>query len=85
MDTMTANMKASMGGYGGAVKTAGTYSSLNCCAIKALEDSVVTATGNIDDFTSVTILGGDTIPGEFTQVIVTSGKVILYDNVNISP
>jgi hypothetical protein len=80
MNTEKSNIKASMGGYGGIVKTTGTTTG-NFCAIKALEDSVITAVGEIEGLTSVTILGGDTIPGEFTSVTVTSGTVILYNNV----
>lgn len=80
MNSSYVNIKASMGGYGGSVKSAGTYEG-NFCAIKAMEDSVVTATGNIEDLTTLTILGGDVVPGEFTEVVVTSGKVILYNNI----
>ena len=80
MNTEKVNVKASMGGFGGVVKTTGITTG-NFCAIKALEDSVITAIGNIEDLTSITILGGDTIPGEFTSVTVTSGTVILYYNV----
>jgi hypothetical protein len=80
MNTEKVNIKASMGGFGGIVKTTGTTTG-NFCAIKALEDSIVTAIGNITDLTSTTILGGDIIPGEFTSVEVTSGTVILYYSV----
>jgi len=82
MNTFKVNTKASMGGYGGAVKSAGTYEG-NYCAIKAMEDSVVTAVGNIEDLTSLTILGGDVVLGEFTEVVITSGKVILYNNIDV--
>jgi hypothetical protein len=80
VNTSQANIRASMGGYGGTVRTAGTYTG-KFCAIKAMEDSVVTATGNITGLTSLTILGGDVVPGEFTSVTVASGKVILYYNI----
>ena len=72
------SLRCSMGEFGGAVRAAGTYNG-NFCCIKALEDSVVTASGNINGLTAVTILGGDNVPGTFSQVIVVSGKVILYD------
>ena len=80
MITEKANVKASMGGYGGEIHTSGTHEG-NYCAIKALSNSVVTVTGNISGFTSITILGGDCVPGEFTSVTVTSGTVILYYNI----
>lgn len=76
-----ANIKGSMGGYGGEIQSTGTHNG-NYCAIKALETSTVTVTGNISGFTSIPILGGDCVPGEFTSVTVTSGKVILYYSVS---
>jgi hypothetical protein len=80
MNTPKVNLKASMGGYGGLILSSGTQTG-NFCVIKALEDSVITAIGNIDGLTSITLLGGDHIPGEFTSVTLTSGKVILYHNI----
>ena len=80
MNTAKVNLKASMGGYGGYIKSIGTYNG-NYCDIKALENSVVTAIGNLEGFTNITVFGGDNIPGEFTQVTVISGKVILYNNI----
>lgn len=81
METPKVNIKASMVGYGGKIVTAGTYTG-NYCAIKALSESVVTAVGNIEGFTSITILGCDVILGEFTSVTVTSGTVLLVNDIN---
>lgn len=81
MDNAKVNIKASMGGYGGIVKSTSTTVG-NFCCIKALEDTVVTAVGNVAGLTSVTLLGGDWVIGEFTSVTVTSGKVILYYNID---
>lgn len=66
-----------MGVLGGKVVGTGTYTGVYC-AIKALEDIVITATGNISDLEDVTVLGGDHVPGVFTSVTVTSGNAILY-------
>ena len=69
-----------MGGYGGEIQSSGTHEG-NYCAIKALEESVVSSTGNIENMTDVTILGGDHVPGTFSSVTITSGKVVLYYNI----
>jgi hypothetical protein len=49
------------------------------CALQACEATVVaSATGEGISWSNVTLAAGQTVPGYFTSVTLTSGSVILY-------
>ena len=82
MDTSKGAILSSMGQNGLTIATVGTYSDYTYVSILALEESVVTATGdNIDDFTSVTIPTGVNIPCSYTSITIVSGKCVLFKGV----
>jgi hypothetical protein len=75
-------LKAAMGQFNGEVindtdEHTPTAPEVYIC-IMAIEDSEVTAVGNIDGLTSISVPAGLTIPGKFTSVTLGSGSVIVW-------
>jgi len=73
---------ASMGGYGGEfISDTNEHtpdSPYDYVAIQVLADAEITAVGNIDNLTSVTVSEGTIIYGIFTSITLGSGSVIAY-------
>lgn len=82
MNTEKGSVIASMGGYGGEViddTDAHTPTSpYNYVAIQAIEDSTITAVGDIDGLSAISVSAGFVIYGTFTSITLGSGSVIAY-------
>lgn len=82
MNTIEGILNASMGQYGGLIiNDTDNYTPLppyNFIGFIALEDSVITATGSISNFNSITIKEGMSIPGVFTNLQLSSGSIIAF-------
>jgi len=72
------------GGYGFRLLTASetSVSGENFGALQVIEDAVITATSNAEQgdasITSLSLISGTTIFGDFSAVTVASGKVMAY-------
>lgn len=73
---------ASMGGYGGKfINDTNTHTPsapYDFVAIQVLADAEITTVGNIENFSSVTVLAGTVIYGIFTSITLSSGSVVAY-------
>jgi len=67
------------GDYGFKVLSGTDTTSLECRAIQALEETVLTTTTSVGDaLSSVTLPSGTVIFGKFDSITLTSGKVLAY-------
>lgn len=67
------------GDYGFKVLSGTGSTTLDCRAIQALEETVLTTTTSVGDaLSSVTLPSGTVIFGKFDSITLTSGKVLAY-------
>jgi len=76
--------EACIGGYGGQCSGAATITpetGFVFVGIQVINDSVITAVGNITGITAKTIYAPTTILGRFTSITIASGLIIAYNGV----